>query len=87
MADELEGLFGRRPRGAWLAERVWEPSLAKDLAAAGYEWTVLDDNHLRARRSKKTRCRTSFTTDDRGLPPDGLRYGAGAALPDSVPAC
>ena len=25
MGDELERLFGRRPRGAWLAERVWEP--------------------------------------------------------------
>ena len=24
MADEVESLFGRRPRGAWLAERVWE---------------------------------------------------------------
>ena len=27
MADELEATFGRRPRGAWLAERVWEPDL------------------------------------------------------------
>src|SRR5438552_5869373 len=26
-ADELESTFGRRPRGAWLAERVWEPDL------------------------------------------------------------
>jgi len=31
MGDELETLFGRRPRGAWLAERVWEPSLPFDL--------------------------------------------------------
>ena len=37
MGDELETLFGRRPRGAWLAERVWEPSLPFDLAEAGYE--------------------------------------------------
>ena len=27
MADEIESLSGTRPRGAWLAERVWEPSL------------------------------------------------------------
>jgi 4-alpha-glucanotransferase len=80
MADELEGLFGRRPRGAWLAERVWEPSLAKDLAAAGYEWTVLDDNHLRAASIKEDAMWTSFTTDDRGLrltvfgTEQGLRY-------------
>ncbi|HEY8169275.1 MAG TPA: 4-alpha-glucanotransferase, partial [Candidatus Limnocylindrales bacterium] len=25
MGDELESRFGNRPRGAWLAERVWEP--------------------------------------------------------------
>ncbi len=80
MADELEGLFGRRPRGAWLAERVWEPSLAKDLAAAGYEWTVLDDNHLRAASIKEDEMWTSFTTDDRGRrltvfgTEQGLRY-------------
>src|SRR5688500_17908153 len=36
MADELEALFGRRPRGAWLAERVWEPDLPTSLVSAGY---------------------------------------------------
>ena len=80
MADELEGLFGLRPSGAWLAERVWEPSLAYDLAAAGYAWTVLDDNHLRAASIKEDAMWTAFTTDDRGLrltvfgTEQGLRY-------------
>jgi alpha-amylase len=80
MADELEGLFGRRPAGAWLAERVWEPSLAYDLAAAGYRWTVLDDNHLRAASIKEDAMWTAFTTDDRGMrltvfgTEQGLRY-------------
>ena len=35
------------PRGAWIAERVWEPSLAEVLADAGVEYTILDDQHLR----------------------------------------
>src|SRR6185436_20274972 len=48
MADDLERLFGRRPRGAWLAERVWEPDMPPSLVAAGYEWTILDDAHFRA---------------------------------------
>ena len=30
-ADELESMFGRWPRGAWLAERVWEPDLPTSL--------------------------------------------------------
>ncbi len=66
MADELESLFGRRPAGAWLAERVWEPSLPFDLAAAGYAWTVLDDNHLRGASVPEDEMWTAFTTDDRG---------------------
>lgn len=80
MGDELERLFGRRPAGAWLAERVWEPSLAYDLAAAGYRWTILDDSHLRAASIKEDAMWTAFTTDDRGLrltvlgTEQGLRY-------------
>jgi 4-alpha-glucanotransferase len=80
MGDELETMFGRRPAGAWLAERVWEPSLAYDLAAAGYRWTVLDDNHLRAASVREDAMWTAFTTDDRGLrltlfgTEQGLRY-------------
>jgi 4-alpha-glucanotransferase len=80
MRDELETLFGRRPAGAWLAERVWEPSLAYDLATAGYEWTVLDDNHLRGASIREDEMWTAFTTDDRGKrltvfgTEQGLRY-------------
>jgi alpha-amylase len=43
MGDELEALFGRRPSGAWLAERVWEPDLPT-LVAAGLR---LDDPRRR----------------------------------------
>jgi alpha-amylase len=80
MRDELETIFGRRPAGAWLAERVWEPSLAYDLAAAGYEWTVLDDNHLRAASIREDQMWAPLTTDDRGRrltvfgTEQGLRY-------------
>src|SRR5258706_1809509 len=47
MADAVEDLFGRRPAGAWLAERVWEPDVPASLAAGGYAWTILEDAHLR----------------------------------------
>jgi alpha-amylase len=80
MRSEMGALFGKLPRGAWLAERVWEPSLAYDLAAAGYDWTVLDDNHLRAASIREDEMWTAFTTDDRGArltvfgTEQGLRY-------------
>ncbi len=80
MGDELASRFGRRPRGAWLAERVWEPSLPADLVRGGYEWTILDDNHLRAASVAEDAMWGTFTTDDLGErltvfgTEQGLRY-------------
>ena len=48
MADRCEELVGARPRGMWLAERVWEPDLPRPISAAGYRYTLLDDSHLHA---------------------------------------
>ena len=70
---------GSRP-GAWLAERVWEPSLPKDLVDAGYRYTVLDDNHLRGASVKEDAMWGTYTTDDQGRlltifgTEKGLRY-------------
>jgi hypothetical protein len=80
MADELESTFGRRPRGAWLAERVWEPDLPTALVSAGYDWTVLDDAHFRAAAIPEDDLWGSYTTDDQGKvltvfgTEQGLRY-------------
>jgi hypothetical protein len=38
--------FGVRPRGMWLAERVWEPHLARALHDAGVEYVLVDDRHF-----------------------------------------
>lgn len=46
LADYIEKHFGARPRGAWLAERIWEPHLPSTLAPAGIEYTLVDDNHF-----------------------------------------
>jgi len=46
MADYLEKRFGRRPQGAWLTERVWEPQLPTSLSAGGVEYTLVDDVHF-----------------------------------------
>ena len=46
MSDYLEKQFGRRPQGAWLTERVWEPQLPWTLSAAGVEYTLVDDVHF-----------------------------------------
>src|SRR6185312_15232533 len=80
MGDELETLFGRRPAGAWLAERVWEPDLPTSLVAAGYEWTILDDAHFRAAAIPEEDLWGPYTTEDQGHllrvfgTEQGLRY-------------
>jgi 4-alpha-glucanotransferase len=80
MGDELEREFGRRARGAWLAERVWEPDLPTSLVSAGYAWTILDDAHFRAAAIPEEDLWGPYTTEDQGHllrvfgTEQGLRY-------------
>jgi hypothetical protein len=80
MADTVERTFGRRPTGAWLAERVWEPDVPTSLVAAGYGWTILDDSHLRAAAIPEDEMWGPYTTEDQGRllrvfgTEQGLRY-------------
>jgi 4-alpha-glucanotransferase len=46
LSDFVESHFGKRPTGAWLAERVWEPQLPQALAEAGVDYTLVDDSHF-----------------------------------------
>ena len=38
--------FGKEPEGMWLAERVWEPHMARILAESGVSYAALDDSHF-----------------------------------------
>ncbi len=90
MADEVERLFGRRPRGAWLAERVWEPQLPSVLADAGYDWTILDDNHFRSAAVAEDEMWGAYVTEDQGRllrvfgTEQGLRYRIPFGSPEDV---
>jgi alpha-amylase len=46
LSEFLRENFGVKPRGMWLAERVWEPHMPKALRRAGVEFVVLDDAHF-----------------------------------------
>jgi alpha-amylase len=80
MAETVEGITGRRPSGAWLAERVWEPDLPTALVKAGYRWTILDDQHFRAAAIPEENLWGAYTTEDQGSlltvfgTEQGLRY-------------
>ncbi|WP_295155892.1 alpha-amylase/4-alpha-glucanotransferase domain-containing protein [uncultured Brachyspira sp.] len=42
----IEDKFNITPQGAWIAERVWEPSLVKNLAMNGIKYIMLDDSQF-----------------------------------------
>jgi 4-alpha-glucanotransferase len=66
MAVEIERIGGRRPTGAWLAERVWEPDLPTSIVDAGYAWTIVDDNHFRAAALDEDALWGPYITEDQG---------------------
>ncbi|MFZ0639025.1 MAG: alpha-amylase/4-alpha-glucanotransferase domain-containing protein [Candidatus Acidiferrales bacterium] len=68
LAGYLARHFGRRPRGAWLAERVWEPQLPSVLAAAGVEYTLVDDNHFLNAGFDPASLYGTFVAEDQGSP-------------------
>jgi alpha-amylase len=43
LSARVEEVFGVKPRGMWLAERVWEPQLAETIAANGLQYTFVDN--------------------------------------------
>jgi 4-alpha-glucanotransferase len=67
MSDYLARHFDVRPEGMWLAERVWEPALAKTIADAGIKFTLVDDGHFRAAGLGGT-LRGYYVTEKAGTP-------------------
>jgi 4-alpha-glucanotransferase len=66
MGDYLEAHFQKRPRGAWLTERVWEPQLPATLAAAGIEYTLVDDNHFLGEGFEASQLRGAYIAEELG---------------------
>jgi 4-alpha-glucanotransferase len=66
LANYLAQHFGQRPRGAWLTERVWEPQLPTLLAAAGMEYTLVDDNHFLSAGFEAQQLFGTYVAEDRG---------------------
>ena len=66
MSKRLEGLFKTRPRGLWLAERVWEPSLPSTLKKAGVEYILVDDFHFIKSGLERTELGGYYITEDQG---------------------
>ena len=66
MSERLEEIFGKRPRGMWLAERIWEPHLPVYLREAGMEYVVVDDYHFVKAGLRKEELAGYYITEDIG---------------------
>ncbi len=66
MSDRIEKVFKTRPRGIWLAERIWEPSLPTTLSKAGIEYLLVDDNHFIKSGLEREDLGGYYVTEDQG---------------------
>lgn len=62
----VEEHFGKRPRGIWLAERVWEPHLPAAISDAGIEYVVVDDFHFKMSGLRDSELTGYFITEEQG---------------------
>ncbi len=62
----LRSRFGKRPRGNWLTERIWEQSHAYMLNTNGIEYTFLEDNCFEKTGLNKNEINNIYLTEDQG---------------------
>jgi len=68
LTEYLRRRFDTTARGLWLAERIWEPHLAKPIVQNGIEYTIVDDAHFFAVGLREEELRGYFVTEEEGLP-------------------
>ena len=60
----IENKFRVTPQGAWIAERVWEPTLVKNLAENGLKYIMIDDSQFLTTGIDTKNMFGYFVTDD-----------------------
>ena len=66
LTDFIKTETGYNARGMWLAERIWEPHLAKPCAEAGVKYVVLDDSHFKNAGLKDEELLGYYITEEEG---------------------
>ncbi len=62
----LEKELGFRPKGIWLAERVWEPQMPRFIAGAGMRYLPIDDYHFSLTGMEEDDLLGYYLTEDEG---------------------
>jgi len=58
--------FGKRTRGCWIPEKMWEPSLSSNIKNSGMEYTFLDEILFRESGIDSTAINRVYITEDQG---------------------
>ena len=66
MTGFIQTEFQTSPQGMWLAERVWEPKLAKTLPVAGLKFSLVDDFHFKAAGLQEAQLLGYFNVEEEG---------------------
>ncbi len=66
MREVLRSRFGVDATGLWLTERVWEPDLPADLAAAGVRYALVDDRHFLVSGFERNQLHAPWFTESDG---------------------
>ncbi|MBI3110261.1 MAG: DUF1926 domain-containing protein [Ignavibacteriales bacterium] len=66
LSKTIKKQFGEAPTGMWLAERVWEQHLAKCIAEAGLQYTVVDDTHFKYAGFSEEELLGYYVTEEQG---------------------
>lgn len=64
----IENKFGIRPRGMWLAERVWDSSVVKSIVESGIEYVLVDDYPFLSIGKSEADLKGYYLTDEENLP-------------------
>jgi len=66
LSERVETCFGRRPKGLWLTERVWESGLVSDIVRSGAHYALVDDYHFIVAGFGRERLGGYFFTEEGG---------------------
>jgi hypothetical protein len=86
----IETEFGTKPRGLWLAERIWNPDLPRIIAKSGIQYTIVDDTHFYYSGLEENQIQGYYITERLGHPlflfpiSKELRYGIPFKMPDAT---
>lgn len=58
--------FGKKPRGCFLSERIWDSSLISSLKSCGFDYTFLDDNQFLSNGILEEDLSKPVLTEDQG---------------------